>query len=128
MNKTLFRYMSFLIGCMGTRIGLGLYIQSNHFLHSRYIYTILHIAITLMGLGFIIIYLGGLRKTGIETNGQPIWWNSLRPFHGIMYIFVSWLLFHRTKSNLYTASHILIVDAMIGLIAWLVYHFSSFKF
>ena len=29
--------------------------------------------------GFLVIYLGGLRKTGGEVFGERIWWNNLRP-------------------------------------------------
>lgn len=36
--------------------------------------------------GFMAIFLFGLRKTGIETGGLPIWWNHYRPLHGLCYI------------------------------------------
>ena len=26
-----------------------------------------------------------LRKTGLEVFGDKIWWNNLRPIHGILY-------------------------------------------
>ena len=38
-----------------------------------------------MAAGFIYIFLTGSRKTGMETFGDKIWWNDLRPVHALMY-------------------------------------------
>lgn len=44
-------------------------------------------AITLaIGIGFLILYFTGIRKSGAETFGKPIWWNKLRLYHGILFI------------------------------------------
>ena len=36
-------------------------------------------------IGFIYIYLTGIRQSCPETFGDKIWWNNLRPIHEILY-------------------------------------------
>ena len=133
LNKK--RILLFLIGCMGLRLFMGLFIKSNYC--NRYMCSMLSITLLLIGIGFLVIYFGDLRKSGIETGGQPIWWNNLRPFHGLIYC-VSGLLilsnsivgkfdsvgkvgsFDFDYKNL--AGNLIIIDAVVGLIAWKWYH------
>ena len=35
--------------------------------------------------GFLYIYVTDSRKTGMETFGERIWWNNLRPIHSVLY-------------------------------------------
>ena len=65
---------------------------------------------TIIGIGFWTIYVKGWRKTGIETGGQPIWWNDLRPIHGSLYLLYSIL----TMSGVKNAWIVLLVDVLIG--------------
>ena len=72
------------------------------------------VAITLaIGIGFWTIYLKGWRKTGIETFGQKIWWNALRPVHGSIYLLFSLaaLLGYRD------AWVLLLADVCLGVVA-----------
>ena len=40
-----------------------------------------------VGFSFLRLWLNpGLRPTGPETFGKPIWWNSVRPIHAILWI------------------------------------------
>lgn len=119
------RLILFLIGCMGLRIGMGLFIKSSFC--SGVACHILNIAIALIGTGFMVIYFGGLRKTGLETGGNRIWWNHLRPFHGLLYLVAAWLLFSGIQENKKMAGNVIIVDAIIGLIAWVFYHIYQFR-
>ena len=36
-------------------------------------------------IGFIYIYFTGIRQSGLETFGDKIWWNNLRPIYAILY-------------------------------------------
>jgi len=75
------------------------------------------VAITLaIGISFWTIYLKGWRKTGIETFGQKIWWNALRPVHGSIYLLFSLaaLLGYRD------AWVLLFADVCLGVVAELV--------
>ena len=70
-------------------------------------------------LGFIIIYLGNYRKTGIEVFGDKIWWNHLRPIHASLYS-----LFALFAIKKYSYSWLpLLLDVLIGLFSFLLYHF-----
>jgi hypothetical protein len=75
----------------------------------------LAIILTLIAIGFMVIYIFDLRKTGIEVGGGLIWWNKLRPLHSIMYFLAAYLVFHDQR----TSGHVLAIDAVIGLIAFL---------
>lgn len=97
--------LTFLIGCIGTRLLLAL-------LGSKYPDLIGNIVL-IPAIGFLVIYFFNLRKTGIETGGKPIWWNHLRPVHAMMYLLFSAL------RNYSFAPAILVADVLIGLVAHL---------
>lgn len=69
-------------------------------------------------IGWIYIYLTGARKTGVETLGQPIWWNTVRPIHAGLYLIFS-LYAISGNNNAYIA---LMLDVCMGLIIFLKYH------
>jgi hypothetical protein len=77
----LYRALLFLIGCIGTRavITYAAYIASPELL------TYLGYLALLPAIGFFTIYFMDLRKTGAEVFGEHIWWNNLRPIHGMLY-------------------------------------------
>ena len=111
------RLFSFLVLCIGIRSILAFLplLLSSHGMA----YFLLRLCIGAIGLGFMVIYLFGLRKTGLETGGARIWWNSLRPIHALLYLSASVLLyFGHTRE----ASVILLLDVFIGLVAFLHHH------
>ena len=109
------RILTFMVICIGARLGLA-YLAKN--LSGKWS-LLLATIIAAMGMGFLIIYFGGLRKTGAETGGKPIWWNILRPIHGVLYLIAAGLLFYRHRC---WGSQVIIVDTLIGLTAFLLYH------
>lgn len=108
MSKTLF-----LLGCIPVRILLAYIafkLQSNK---------LLSILAFMIGFSFFIIYTTGIRKTGIETGGKPIWWNEWRPLHGFLYVLfaiLNWM-------NVRNAWMVLVLDAIIGLIAFSLHYY-----
>lgn len=72
----------------------------------------------IISFAFITIYTFDLRKTGIETFNEPIWWNNLRPVHALL-----WFIFAIT--NLW---YILAIDTSIGIVAFIIYHTLYYKF
>jgi len=66
-------------------------------------------------IGFMIIYLGGYRKTGPEVFGDVIWWNNLRPVHAALYFTFAYLAITGVHQH---AWKILALDATIGLVAF----------
>ena len=67
-----------------------------------------------IALGFFLIYVNGWRKTGVETCGKAIWWNSLRPVHALL-----WGLFAYLALTGNRAAYIpLAIDTLVGAVAW----------
>ena len=69
-------------------------------------------------LGFSMIFLFNLRKKGLETFGEKIWWNNLRPLHATLYFLFAYLAIKNNKD----AWKSLLIDTVIGLNAFFVYH------
>jgi hypothetical protein len=109
------RAFLFIFGCIGSRL-LITYISSIP------AYTkIIGLLALIPAIGFIIIYIFGLRKTGAETLGAPIWWNNLRPIHALsLIIFSIMALQDYTSPNAWI---VLLIDTLFGATAWGLHHF-----
>lgn len=115
------RFLLFLFACIPTRILLAniVYYSSKH----EYIRIIMGIITLIISLSFLSIFIFGWRETGTETFGKPIWWNSLRPIHSLIYGFVAYnLLFVWRKNYLHLERNLLIFDALFGLCAFIIFH------
>ena len=108
--------LMFLIGCMGARLG---------WTYAAYRFPALLPWLGLFALGvsigFTVIYVKGWRKTGIETGGEAIWWNDLRPVHAFMYGLFAVLAFRGVKEH---AWKVLLLDTIIGFLAFVQHHFT----
>jgi hypothetical protein len=107
----------FFLCCIPARL-LLVYIAYVLLKNSNKTFLYAFVAITLaIGISFWTIYLKGWRKTGIETFGQKIWWNALRPVHGSIYLLFSLaaLLGYRD------AWVLLFADVCLGVVAELVH-------
>ena len=109
------RIALFLLGCMGAR-SLLVYLAYNS---SSRVYVSLFCI--LVAIGFMYIYLTGARKTGPEVFGDTIWWNHLRPVHATLYAIAAILIWTKTYAN--QAWKVLLLDLLIGLLAFLTKHF-----
>jgi len=69
----------------------------------------------------IYIYLTGTRKTGAEVFGEKIWWNNLRPIHSILYFLFAYNAIIGNKQSW----KYLLVDVIIGLISFLIHHYTN---
>lgn len=109
------RALFFLFGCIGVRsLFVVLAYSASPTLLSYYGYLAL-----LPAIGFVLIYTFGLRKTGIEVGGEPIWWNSLRPVHAAFYgAFAAAAIAKRSWAWIF-----LLGDVILGLSAWIQHHF-----
>lgn len=117
MNATQKSMLLFLLGCIPARILLAYFASSSNIIVQK------SIGIFALGvaIGFFVIYFGNYRKTGVETFGKPIWWNNLRPIHGLLYLSVFaviWLIPNYKD----IAWKLLLLDALIGFVAFLIYH------
>ena len=120
MNDIQKRFLAFLIGCIGVR---SLLTYLSYKLKSEKL-PYLAIITLLIGIGFVRIYIFNLRKTGPETLGKEIWWDILRPIHGFLYLYFTYLAFKKEKNSFVP----LLIDTILGLFAFLYYHYSVNSF
>lgn len=112
------RTILFLIGCIGSRTLLA-WLAS--VVNTRYLY-FMGLLSLIPAIGFTIIYIFGLRKTGPEVFGETIWWNNLRPIHAFLYFGFAWYAIHGYR---YSAWKWLAFDVIIGLVSFLLYHYGK---
>ena len=106
------RNLLFLLGCLPTRLSI---IHLTQKLSTNQLRKLSYILL-LIGFSFYYIYFNKLRKTGIETNYQPIWWNHLRPQHGTFYIIAG----YRAWKGNSRAHETLVIDALIGYFTFMI--------
>ena len=120
MNTIQKRFLAFLLLCIPVRIGFVFIAKK---VDIKYLPYLGYLAI-LPAIGFAYIYIFGKRKTGGETFGQKIWWNNLRPLHSILYFIFVYLALKKSN-NAYIP---LLLDVIIGLISFVIYHYSVGSF
>jgi hypothetical protein len=109
------RILLFLIGCIGTR--LAIVYMAYKFREDHNVMRILGILALIPAIGFLSIYFMGWRKRGPEVNGELIWWNDIRPIHGLL-----WLSFATCAiMGIKTAWMFLLIDVLFGLFMWIVH-------
>jgi len=117
MNHLQQRFLLFLIGCVGIR---SLFVIIARYINTKYLKYLGYLALV-PAIGFIYIYLTGIRKTGVEVFGEKIWWNNLRPIHSILYFLFAYnAIIGNQQSWMY-----LLVDVLIGLISFLIHHYAN---
>ncbi len=109
------RALLFLIGCIGFRSLLAYVAATIMPAHLPYLAFLTMIPV----FGWIYILWTGARKTGLETGGEPIWWNRLRPLHAVNYAAFSLFAFAGNEK----AFLFLVYDVIIGFFAWIHYYF-----
>lgn len=107
----------FMLGCIPARLLLTNTARTAE--EGGMVLTILGLVTLVMGLGFIVIHLGGLRDTGNEVFGGKIWWDKWRVLHGMMYCYFASFALGGDNSGW----KILLADTMIGLLLFLNHHF-----
>ena len=120
MNNIQKRFLLFLIGCIGIRT-LFVYLAKNA--NKTYLQYMGYISL-LPAIGFFYIFLTGSRKTGQEVFGDKIWWNNLRPVHGFIYFLFA---YNAIKGNHFAWVYLL-VDVIIGLVSFLIFHYYNNDF
>ena len=109
------RFLLFLIGCIGTRT---LFVYLAKIASTTYLKYMGYLAL-LPAIGFFYLFLSGSRKTGGEVFGEKIWWNDLRPVHGLLY----GLFAYNAINGNDNAWIYLLVDVIIGLVSFLTFHY-----
>lgn len=119
MNDIQKRFLLFLLGCIPLRIGFILIAKN----YTNYLRIMSYFAL-IISIGFFYIFLSGVRKTGRETLGDKIWWNNLRPVHGLLYLLFAIYAFQGKKE----AWMFLLIDVLVGLSSFLVFHYQEGNF
>jgi hypothetical protein len=114
------RFLMFLIGCIGVR---SLFVIIAKYVNTKYLKYLGYFAL-LPAIGFMYIYLTGIRNTGLGAFGEKIWWNNLRPIHSILYFLFAYNAIIGNKN----AWIYLLADVLIGLISFLIYHYLNGDF
>jgi hypothetical protein len=120
MNNIQKRFLLFLFGCIGTR-SLLVYIAKTT---NKTLLMFLGYLALLPAIGFFYLYFSGSRKTGAEVFGDKIWWNNLRPIHGLLYTLFA---YNAINGNL-NAWIYLLVDVIFGLTSFLIFHYYNGDF
>jgi len=120
LNDIQKRFAMFLFLCVPTRLYLSYFAKGAT---ANQLKAIGYIA-AIVGVGFMTIYATGSRKTGLETQGAKIWWDSLRPVHGILYLLFAYLAMKGDRS----AYKLLVADVIIGLLSFISYHYREGNF
>lgn len=113
MDKKTQRYLTFLVGCMGTRYFLTYYAKT----HTDKLQLMGKVAIA-AAVGIAVIHIFGLRKTGIETQGEPIWWDNLRMVHAVLWAAFGYMALKGNPDSW----KVLFADTTLGLGAWAMHH------
>jgi hypothetical protein len=114
------RFLLFLFGCIGTRF---LFVWIAKTVDVNYLPYLGYLAL-LPAIGFFYIFFTKSRETGAEVFGGKIWWNNLRPLHGVFYgLFAYNAINKNVNSWMY-----LLADVLVGLVSFLWHHSSVGSF
>jgi hypothetical protein len=111
------RFALFLIGCMGARfllVWLAKTLDKEYLQYLGYV-------LALPAIGFLYIWFTNARPTGAEVFGEKIWWNDLRPIHGILYGTAAYLAIQKSPETW----KVLLGDTLLGLVSFLVHHYNA---
>jgi hypothetical protein len=111
LQKTL---LLFLFACIGVRT---LFVIIAKYINIKYLKYLGYLAL-LPAIGFMYLHVTGIRNTGLGAFGEKIWWTNLRPIHSILYFLFAYNAIMGNRN----AWIILLVDVLLGLISFLIYH------
>ena len=120
MNNIQKRFILFLFGCIVTR-SLLVYLAKTT--NKSFLMFLGYLAL-LHAIGFLYLFFSGSRKTGTEVFGDKIWWNNLRPIHGLLYLLFA---YNAIIGNI-NAWIYLLVDVLLGLASFLIFHYYNGDF
>jgi len=122
LNIVQIRFLVFIFICLGTRLGIAHYAKNA----SEEVLNNMGKLAIIPAVGIIYIYIFGSKTADGQLSwaGEDnVWWNSLRPIHGIIYALFA-IMAIKGNTNAYK---MLQLDSIVGLIAFINYLYSSGK-
>jgi len=116
------RNIMFFFFCIGIRVLIPFIIKKKEIIKYKLIISLI---LFIIGFSFILIRATNSRKVGIETGNKPIWWDNLRPIHGLLYLLSSYFVY---TDQIDRASKTLLFDVYFGLSAKLGKTFFDIKY
>ncbi len=114
------RFLLFFFGCIGTR---SLLVYTAKTANKTLLMYLGYFAL-LPAIGFLYLFFTGTRKTGAEVFGDKIWWNYLRPIHGLLYtLFAYYAITGNPNAWIY-----LLCDVLIGFTSFIIFHYYNGDF
>ena len=95
------------LGCIPTRIIITLSVYKK-----LVDYRVFAVFASFISLGFLSIWMFGLRKAPMESNGIN-WWNFARPIHGILWGASAILVFSGNYEHAYIP---ILMDTILGIV------------
>jgi hypothetical protein len=126
MNNIQKRFVLFLGLCIPIRSFL-IFLAYKFKNNTKYL-KIMGLILLVPAIVFLYIYITNSRKTGAEVFGGNIWWNDLRPIHGINYLMFSIVALSSNKYMNNNAWKLLLIDVILGLSSFIVYHYQYNSF
>ena len=123
------RAMAFIFGCIGTRLALAAVARAygdNTRRDSTAVRYGLALTSTIIAVGLFYHYAFGTRPVAFEAGGA-VWWNRLRPVHAALHLLFA-IAIVAPSSFARRAWLILVVDAMLGLAAWVAHRSTGVVF
>lgn len=75
----------------------------------------------IIAFGFLFIWSTGARQTGPEVFGGKVWWNDVRPIHGLLYLLFGISAIQQNPNSWI----ILLADVLIGATGFLNFHYKE---
>lgn len=119
-EKLRYRFFLFIFGCIGSRLAFTIVSA----FASNILLKILGIIALIPVFGWLYIMFIGKRDTGLEVFGGKIWWKDLRPLHTLLWATFSYMAINGGRKSWI----VLFIDTMIGLSAFLIYHWQQGDF
>jgi len=118
MNTLQKRFLAFLLLCIPVRIS---FVFISRKVDKKYLPYLGYIGI-IIGIGFMYNFIFTKKRGG--TFNQIAWWKNLRPIHSILYLSFAYLALKKSD-NAYIP---LLLDVIIGLISFIIHHYSVGSF
>lgn len=112
MNQIVYKY---LFGCFLLRLTISILIKYVDIYYLKYIGYLSLIP----AIGFIIIFITGIRNDGKGAFDNKIWWNYTRPIHSILLFCFSYFAIRKNKNSYL----FLLADTILGLL----FFFKNYK-